>query len=145
DRHKENMPPEVHLRLGVAEVLQGHSQAALGHLEKAGHDGMARFYQGLALENLQRWADAAEAFAAASEAGFDPNNSTLHRAGALRRAGQAEQAAELMSKLENLAGSSAEYHFQRGSLLADDGDLPAAAVELEKAIELDREHSGALF
>ncbi len=145
ERHKDKMPPDVHLRLGVAEVLQGHSQAALGHLEKAGQVGMAQFYQGLALENLQRWSAAAEAFAAAAEANYDPKTSTLHRAGALRRAGKGDQAANLMSKLEHLASSSAEYHFQRGSLLADEGDLPAAAVELEKAVELDREHSGALF
>ncbi|CAN5913576.1 DNA-directed RNA polymerase subunit alpha C-terminal domain-containing protein [soil metagenome] len=145
DRHKDKMPPDVHLRLGVAEVLQGLSQAALGHLEKAGKNGMAHFYRGLALENLQRWEAAAEAFAEAAEADFDPKNATLHRAGGLRRAGKADVADNLMKKLENLAGSSAEYHFQRGSMLADGGDLPAAAVELEKAVELDRAHSGALF
>ena len=120
------MKPIVHLRLGVGEVLLGRYQAGLDHLTKAGEIGLAHFFQGLALENLQRWAEAAEAFAAAAKAGYDAKRSDLHRA-ALRRAGNVEAASAAIAKLENLAGSSAEYHYQQGSLLAADGELAAAA------------------
>src|SRR5207248_2504151 len=44
-----------------------------------------------------------------------------------------------------LVGSSAEYHFQQGAILAADGELTQAATELEKALSLDRDHNGALF
>ena len=44
-----------------------------------------------------------------------------------------------------LAGSSAEYHFQQGAILAADGELSLAAAELEKALSLDKDHNGALF
>ena len=112
---------------------------------KAGDVGLAHFFRGLALENLQRWDEAAEAFAAAGKAGYDPKSAELHRAGALRRAGQVDEARKILDGLEKLAGSSAEYHYQRGSLLAAEGELAAAAAEFEKALSLDRDHTGALF
>ncbi|MHC5540697.1 DNA-directed RNA polymerase subunit alpha C-terminal domain-containing protein, partial [Singulisphaera rosea] len=55
------------------------------------------------------------------------------------------QAQEILAGLEKLSGSSAEYHYQRGSLLAADGELALAAVEFEKTLNFDREHTGALF
>ncbi len=88
DREKGAPKPETHLRLGVGEVLLGRYQSGLDHLAKAGDVGLAHFHRGLALENLQRWNEAAEAFAAAAKAGYDAKQAELHRAGALRRAGQ---------------------------------------------------------
>ncbi|HEX8203076.1 MAG TPA: DNA-directed RNA polymerase subunit alpha C-terminal domain-containing protein, partial [Isosphaeraceae bacterium] len=143
DRSKGVITPDVHLRLGVADVLQGHYRDGLAHLEKAGDEGLAHFHRGIALENLQRWAEAAAAFAAAS--GFDPKSAELHRAGALRRAGAVDEARTILDRLESLAGSSAEFHHQRGCFLVADGDLTAAAAEFERAIALDRDHTGALF
>jgi DNA-directed RNA polymerase subunit alpha len=145
DREKGTVKPDIHLRLGVGEVLLGRYQSGLDHLAKAGEVGLAYFHRGLALENLQRWADAAKAFADAAKAGYDPKASELHRAGALRRAGQISEAQKILASVEKLAGSSAEYHYQRGSLLAADGELSAASAEFEKALSLDRDHTGALF
>jgi DNA-directed RNA polymerase subunit alpha len=145
DKAKGSPSGDAALRLGVGEVLLGHFKNGLDYLGKAGDAGMAAFHRGIALENLQRWADAAEAFAAAAKAGYDPRNAELHRAGALRRNGKHDQAKTLLDKLEATAGSSAEYHYQRGSLLAADGELVAAATELEKALAVDRTHTGALF
>src|SRR3954466_12694238 len=59
DREKGAIKPDIHLRLGVGEVLLGRFQAGLEHLSKAGDNGLAHFHRGLALENLQRWNDAA--------------------------------------------------------------------------------------
>lgn len=145
DRARSAPNPETSLRLGVADVLMGRFGSGLSHLEKAGDNGLAHFYQGLAFENLQRWEDAASAFAEAAKAGFEPKKSELHRVGALRRAGQAQAAQKALGGLGSLAGSSAEYHYQAGSFHVLDGDLPAAAAEFEKALELDRDHTGALF
>ncbi|MBX6312513.1 MAG: RNA polymerase subunit sigma [Isosphaeraceae bacterium] len=145
EREKGALKPMTHLRLGVADVLLGRYQAGLDHLAKAGEVGLAHFFRGLALENLQRWEEAAQAFAAAARAGYDPKRSELHRVGALRRAGREEEARALLSQLESLAGTSAEYHYQRGSMLAAEGDLVAASVEFEKALSLEKDHTGALF
>ena len=84
DREKPHKP-EAHLRLGVGEVMLGRYQAGLDQLSKAGDIGLAHFFRGIALENLQRWNDASAAFTAAGKAGYDLKNSELHRAGALRR------------------------------------------------------------
>src|SRR3954452_5363654 len=62
DREKASMSQEVHLRLGVGEVLLGRYQSGLEHLKKAGDVPLALFHRGIALENLQRWEDAATAF-----------------------------------------------------------------------------------
>ncbi len=82
DKNKEKLPADAALRLGVGEVLLGHFKTGLEYLAKAGDTGMAHFHRGLALENLQRWTEAADAFAAASKAGYEPKISDLHRAGA---------------------------------------------------------------
>ncbi len=145
DRSKGAMTPDIHLRLGVGDVFLGRYSSGLDQLAKVGEIGLAQFFRGLALEYLQKWGDAAKAFEAASAAGYDPRLSDLHRAGALRRAGHEDQARSMLDKLEKLAGSSAEYHYQRGSLLAAEGELVAASVELERAVELDRHHTNALF
>ncbi len=145
-RDREKAPKaDTHLRLGVGEALLGHYQSGLDHLAKAGDVGLAHFHRGVALENLQRWTEAAEAFAASAKAGYDAKQAELHRAGALRRAGHFDQAQKILSGLEKLAGGSAEYHYQRGSLLAAGGELAEAAVELEKSLAIDRDHTGALF
>jgi DNA-directed RNA polymerase subunit alpha len=161
DREKKTPSgsPETHLRLGVGEVLLGRYSRGLDSLKRAGDLGMALYFQGLAHENLQKFAEAAEAFAKAAKLGYDAKNSELRRAGALRRLGRVEEAdgkveagrakvaeaGKILAGLEKSVGSSAEYHFQRGAILAAEGELELAAVELEKAVELDRDHNGALF
>src|SRR5205807_2373018 len=79
DREKGAMSPDVYLRLGVGEVLLGRYKVGLDYLAKVGDNGLAHFHRGLALENLQRWDDAADAFAAAAKAGADARSSELHR------------------------------------------------------------------
>ncbi len=145
DRSKGSETPDVHLRLGVGDVLLGRYSTGLAHLGKVGDSGLAHFFRGLGLEYLQKWEDAAKAFEAASTAQYDARTSDLHRAGALRRAGHEDEARKMLDGLEASSGGSAEYHYQRGSLLAAGGELVAASGELEKAIELDRHHTNALF
>ncbi len=145
ERKEKDSKPETHLRLGVGEVLLGRYYSGLEHLKKAGENGMAYFFRGMALENQQHYEQAAEAFAHAQKLGYDARNSELHRAGALRRAGHAQEARKILATQQKHSGSSAEYHFQQGCLLAADGELAAAAAEFEKALSLDRDHNGALF
>lgn len=143
-KEKENKP-ETALRLGVGEVLLGRYAQGLEHLKSAGEIGMALFFQGLALESLQRYDEAAKAFGQAAKLGYDAKNAELHRAGSLRRAGHFDEAKKLLDGLQKLSGSNAEYHFQQGCLLAADGELALASAELEKALSLDKDHNGALF
>ena len=145
-KEREKQPkPDIYLRLGVGEVMLGRYNSGLENLTKAGDLGLAHFFRGVALENLQRWDDAKEAFAAAGTAGYDQRLSDLHRAGALRRGGKTDEAKEILKSLEKTASGLSEYHYQVGSLLAADGELTAASVEFEKTLAMDRDHTGALF
>ncbi len=145
ERKEKDPKGEAPLRLGVGEVLLGRYYSGLEHLKKAGEVGMAYFFRGLALENQQQFQQAADAFAQAHKLGYDPRASELHRAGALRRAGQLSEAKKILAGQQKHSGSSAEYHFQNGCLLAADGEMAQAAAEFEKALSLDKEHNGALF
>jgi DNA-directed RNA polymerase subunit alpha len=145
DREKGKYKPATYLRLGIADCLLGRHKTALENLGKAGDVGLAHYFRGVALENLQRWADAAEAFGQAAKAGYEPKRAELRRAGALRRSGKADEARKLVEKLAPQAGTVAELYYQRGSMLAADGALAEAAEQFEKALELDPDHTGALF
>ena len=88
-------PPPAGRRRGAAGPLP----SGLEHLKKAGDAGMACFFRGLALENQQRYDQAADAFAPGGQAGYDPKTAELHRAGALRRAGQIDEAKKILAGL----------------------------------------------
>ena len=106
---------------------------------------MACFFRGLAYANQQKYTEAANAFAQAAKQGYDAKSAELHRAGALRRAGQTEEAKKILAGLEKLSGSSGEYHFQQGACSPPPGSLIAASAEFEKTLSLERDHNGALF
>jgi DNA-directed RNA polymerase subunit alpha len=145
-RDREKSPKaETHLRLGVGEIMLGRYTSGLDHLKKAGDSGIVDFFRGIALSNLSRWHDAADAFAAASKAGYEAKVAEVHRAGALRRSGKVEEARKLLEGLEKSAANTSEFHYQRGSLLAAGGELTSAATEFEAALAIDRDHTGALF
>ena len=99
ERKEKEFKPEAHLRLGVGEVLLGRYNSGLEHLKKAGDQGMACFFRGLALANQQRYDQAAAAFAQAAKQGYDAKSADLHRAGALRRAGQTDEAKKILAEL----------------------------------------------
>src|SRR3954463_4634208 len=62
DREKGALKADDLLRLGGGEVLLGRYTNGLEHLAKAGDVGLAHFHRGIALEHLQRWPEAADAF-----------------------------------------------------------------------------------
>ena len=51
----------------------------------------------------------------------------------------------MLTKLESLASHSAEYHYQLASCHQADGERDKAIPALERAIDLDPGHTGALF
>ena len=139
DQARDPSPP------GRGRSAAGPIQLGAGATEEGRRSGLASSSGAWRSRTLQKYDDAAEAFAQAAKLGYDPKNSELHRAGALRRAGHAEEAKKILGGLQKLRGPSAEYHYQQGSLLAAEGELAWPRVELEKALSLDRDHNGALF
>ena len=146
EKKEKESKPDAHLRLGVGEVLLGRYQSGLEYLKKAGELGMACYFRGLAQENQQQFEAAATSFASAAKHGYDPKNSELHRAGALRRAGKEDEARKILATLAKQSEGSAEYHFQEGCLLSASGQMVEAAADSRKlftSIRITTAHSSS--
>jgi DNA-directed RNA polymerase subunit alpha len=133
-----------HLKLGIALFFLGHLSEATEHLRHA-EGALAFFYLGRALVERHEYDDALKAFDKAEKAGYTSSQVQLQRAGILRQQGKLAEARALLGKLADQASHNAEYHFQLASCALAEGDRPAAIRSLERAVELDPGHTGALF
>ena len=133
-----------HLKLGISLFFLGHLSEAIEHLKQA-EGALANFYLGRALADRLEYDEAIKAFDRAEKTGYTASQVHLQKAGILRQKGELAQARAVLSKLEDQATHSAEYHFQLASCFLFEGDRPAAIKHLERAVELDPGHTGALF
>jgi DNA-directed RNA polymerase subunit alpha len=132
-------------RAGVGAFLLARQAQADKLLSQVSKDGVALFVHGQCLTSLDRHREAADRFEQAAKAGFDPVGSTLRRAGAIRAAGQVDEAEKLLRSVAASAASRAEYSFQMGCIWADRGDALTAVEYFERAVDMDPHHSRALF
>lgn len=132
------------LKLGIAKFFLGHVGDAIEHLKQS-EGALANYYLGRALADRQDFDEALKAFEKAEKAGYTASQVQLQRAGILRQTGELKQARTLLGKLEDQASHSSEYHYQLASILMTDGDRPGAVKHLERSVELDPGHTGALF
>ncbi len=134
-----------HLKLGIASYFLGYTGQAVEHLRQA-EGALANFYLGRALVSRQDFDDALKAFERAEKAGYNASQVQLQRAGIFRQKGDVSQARTLLRKLEDeLSRHSAEWHFQTASCFLAEGERPSAVKHLERAVELDPNHTAALF
>jgi DNA-directed RNA polymerase subunit alpha len=133
-----------HLKLGVALFFLGYLGEAVEHLRQA-EGALASFYLGRSLAERQEFDEALKAFERAEKAGYTASQVQLQRAGIFRQKGELGQARAVLSKLEDQASHSAEYHFQLASCYLTEGERISALRHLERAVELDPGHAGALF
>src|SRR5262249_1590694 len=135
---------KLHLKLGIARFFLGYSAEAVQQLRQA-EGALANFYLGRALVSRGEYDEALKAFDKAEKSGYAANQVNLQRAGIHRLTGDRAQARSTLAKLEDQASHSAEYHFQLASCYVADGEQQAAVKHLERAVELDPSHTGALF
>jgi DNA-directed RNA polymerase subunit alpha len=132
------------LKLGISLFFLGYLSEAIEHLKQA-EGALANFYLGRALADRLEYDEAIKAFDRAEKSGYTASQVQLQKAGILRQKGELAQARSLLTKLEDQATHSAEYHFQLASCHLTEGDRSAAVKHLERAVELDPSHTGALF
>jgi DNA-directed RNA polymerase subunit alpha len=132
------------LKLGIASYFLGHLSDAVENLKQA-EGALASFYLGRALTDQQSYDDALEAFEKSEKSGYNKNLVRLHAAGVHRHKGDVAKARRVLDTLKDEASHSAEYHFQLASTLLTEGDRATAVRHLERAVELDPSHTGALF
>jgi DNA-directed RNA polymerase subunit alpha len=133
-----------HLKLGIASFFLGHLADGIEHLKQA-DTALASFYLGRALADRLDFDEALKAFDKAEKAGYTATQVQLMRAGIHRQKGEIKEARALLAKLENLSSHSAEFHFQIASCFLAEGERPKAIISLERSVELDPGHTGALF
>ncbi len=133
------------LMLGVTSYLLGQHRLAeevLGELPK---HGMATFYRGRALFNLEEFPEAAAAYDAAAANGHDKITCALFKAGAIRQTGDLDEAEAVLKQTGRDGVTRAEYSFQMGCLRDDRGDLFGAIEHFERAVDMDPHHTEALY
>lgn len=134
----------LHLKLGIVRYFQGQTNQAIEHLKHT--DGaLANFYMGRALTSQGHYDEAMKAFEKSEKSGYAANLVLLQKAGIHRLKGELKEARHILGKQEEQSKHNAEYHFQLAGLAQAEGDKPRLIQHLEKAIELDPAHSGALF
>lgn len=133
-----------HLKLGIGLYFLGHVNQASEHLRQA-EGALANFYLGRALVSRQDFDEALKAFDRAEKAGYTASQVNLQRAGIYRLKGDLSQARTVLGKLQDQASHSAEYHFQLASCFLAEGERVQGVRHLERAVELDPGHTGALF
>src|SRR5487761_493661 len=133
------------LRLGVAYYLLGRFRLAAQTLAEA-QGGVAKYYLGKARFALEDYRGAIEAYEVAAKAGFDADACTLGRAEGKRYLGDPAGALKVLDGLSGAIEQTAEYLYQRGATVAAIGGNPNEVVALlERAVETDPKHPGALF
>jgi DNA-directed RNA polymerase subunit alpha len=144
----ETAPPvlakKLHLKLGVTNYFLGYMVFAVDHLKQV-EAPLGYFYLGKALVNRNQYEEALKAFDKAEKAGYAAPQVQLQRAGIYRAKGDISHAKSTLVKLEEQSGFSAEFHFQMAGVLLSEGEKLKAIKSLERSVELDPGHTGALF
>ncbi|MEW4488105.1 DNA-directed RNA polymerase subunit alpha C-terminal domain-containing protein [Thalassoglobus sp. JC818] len=136
--------PALRVRAGIGQFLLGSPKESEQIL--AGTDeGIGRYFLAQALLSQARYEEASSEFEQAAKLGYHPVESTLRRAGALRRMGKMEAAEEMIRSTGAEGARLAEYSYQMGCILADRGDTFGAIEYFERAVDMDHHHQRALF
>ncbi len=145
DLDESNVPDSFNLRVGVGLYLLGQHKRADRYLANASGEPIACFYHALVLSALARPAEAEQKFQEAASLGYDPVDCTLRQAGEVRLDGRVDEAETLLRSAASEGATRAEYSYQMGCILADQGDTFGAVEYFERAIDMDPRHSRALF
>ncbi|HKQ48410.1 MAG TPA: DNA-directed RNA polymerase subunit alpha C-terminal domain-containing protein [Phycisphaerae bacterium] len=133
------------LKLGMCYLLLGNTTAAHEWLEKARPGAQRDYYLGQVLRDSKRLEPAMAAFQSAAQAGWDRLECECQRAECLIAMGDLSAAAESLQRQAGAGERSAQWHYTKGRLQAEQGDIDAAIASYEKAISLNPDHVYSLF
>lgn len=138
--------PAASVRLGVCQYLLGSYTLAVDILKNADGGALTHFYLGKSLLALDRFEEALTAYESSERAGYNRDDVALGKVEALRLSGRAQEALTILDSLSGAVEQTAEYLYQRSATVSALGGSPTEVVALlERAVEADNTHSGALF
>jgi len=136
--------PSLTVRAGIGLFFLGQPEKAERTLQGC-KEGLGRFFLAQSLSSQGKFLAAAQEYEAAAKAGYMPTESTLRRAGCIRKAGDLEEAEKLIRSTGGDGARLAEYSYQMGCILSDRGDTFGAIEYFERAVDMDPNHQRALF
>jgi len=143
---KENHSPASFTRLGVCFYLMGRYDAAIETLKKGDSGALALLFLAKAMFARGRFQEAIDNYDLAQRGGYDAGECALGKAESLRHAGKLPDSLLVLDQLSGAIEQTAEYLYQRGATVSAIGGNPTEVVALfERAVEVDRNHPGALF
>ncbi len=143
---QEGRTPAASARLGVCQYLLGRYSDAVQTLTNADGGALTQFYMGKAQLALENYAEALTAYESAERAGYNRDEVLLAQAEAKRYTGDAQAALQRLDSLSGAVEQTAEYLYQRSATVSALGGNSIEVVALlERAVEADGYHAGALF
>lgn len=143
---REDQSPATMVRLGVCLFILGRFSRAIDVLRKGDGGALAWFYIAKALFAQAKYEEAAQSYQTAKQAGYNGDDCALGRAEALRYSGKPQESLAILDGLSGAIEQTAEYLYQRASTVAALGGNSSEVIALlERAVEADRNHSGAMF
>ena len=143
---REDRTPATAVRLGVGYFVLGQYRESAQTLASADGGALAYFYLGRSQFELKKYDGAIASYQSAQTGGYGPDLCALAVAESQRRQGDV---AGSLATLDNLFGAveqTAEYLYQRAcTVAASSGDRDEVTRLLERAVEADGFHPGALF
>ncbi len=130
---------------GIGAYLIGRHDDAVSCLQQVSNNGLASYYLGCAQVALGHFQESIASFDRAAKQGYDPIQSMLLKAGAVRASGNVDEAEEMLRSVASEAARRAEYSYQYGCIYSDRGDMYGAIEYFERAVDIDPHHSRALF
>lgn len=137
--------PNLKVRSGIGFFFLGQAQKSAETLEGC-KDALGRYYRAQALSTLGEHEAAAAEFDEAIKLGENKVECILRKAGELRKLGQLDEAKQAIQSTSSIGGAGqAEYSYQMGCVMADQGDTYGAIEYFERAVDMDPHHQRALF
>jgi DNA-directed RNA polymerase subunit alpha len=143
---REERTPAAAVRLGVCYYILGRYARAAETLANADGGALAHFYLGRSLVALGDYPRAITAYNAARTAGYSRDECAVAISEGQRRMGDPPGALATLDDLSGAIEQTAEYLYQRAVTVAAVGGNPLEVIALlERAVDADRLHPGALF
>ncbi|MAT68855.1 MAG: RNA polymerase subunit alpha domain protein [Planctomycetaceae bacterium] len=138
--------PAASARLGVCQYLLGRYSDAVATLKNADGGALTHYYLGKSLLSLDKYAEALTAYESAQKAGYNRDDISLAVAEAQRYNGDPQTALQTLDDLSGAVEQTAEYLYQRSATVSALGGSRSEVIALlERAVEADGGHAGALF
>lgn len=138
--------PASSVRLGVGMYLLGRYEDAARVLSNADGGALAYFYLGQSQVELGQYEISISSYQSARKGGYKPDECALAVADAQRKAGNIQAALQSLDGLSGAVEQTAEYLYQRACTVSALGGSGEEVVALlERAVDADTSHAGALF